>query len=510
MTTPSGVSARSTQGPGARCSSAPRSARSLRSAAWRTGLEATRTARLALQFREGRAHRTSPRTDDQQAKVESRASRRTSPRPAQLMPIHPLMTLKHLLSAAAMVLAASQVHAQNTTATIWSELGANSATNAGVSQHAGLGATGGPDVAVNPANGHVYVAWPWGDGANDEIYVKRWDGTAWAEVGGSATGGGVSNSPTLHSEGPQIAVRAADGHVFVVWRESSLTGLGSDIFGAEFNGSSWQRLGPNNGRISDISPGTDASASGARDPQIILSDVFATAEMPIVAWRCLVTCRSRQRDLRQALDRRGVGGNGGGVGQRVFVAAPERVQSAIRPMDTGRLPECPRHQRRRQHLRPAVSDAGSGGSQHLLRARQPSRRLDVSIRGSSRTTSAGRPWSSRTAAGATARSSIRTACTSAASSATTRCPPTWRGRKSAGSRAASRRRATRWPMATSRPPGERTAPAASTWRPRCIPRLLRSTARTSCGCCNSWAHRGLRWVLISPAARASSRTSQVW
>ncbi len=39
------------------------------------------------------------------------------------------------------------------------------------------------------------VAWQDGAGGDQEIYLRRWNGTAWEELDGSASGGGVSNTP---------------------------------------------------------------------------------------------------------------------------------------------------------------------------------------------------------------------------------------------------------------------------------------------------------------------------
>jgi hypothetical protein len=196
--------------------------------------------------------------------------------------------------ALTIAVSASQDFPFDVTATVWSELGA-SATGVGISNLGGYGATGKPSVAVNRATGDIYVAYPAGiDDDNDEIYVKRWNGSAWVEVGaGSATGGGISQSPTTISESPRIAVRASDGHLFVVWREYSFGGtLPDNIFAAEYNGATWSRLGPDNGRVSDIGTGADANARSATQPQLILSDFVSTDEQPVVAWRCLTNFNS--------------------------------------------------------------------------------------------------------------------------------------------------------------------------------------------------------------------------
>jgi len=94
-----------------------------------------------------------------------------------------------------------------------------------------------------------------------------------AGVGG-ASGAGISNSPSLDSQTPQIAVRPSDGHVFVVWREYNPTTNASDVFASEFNGVSWQSLGS----VSDVAAGVDANISAALEPQIVLSRLSSSDE----------------------------------------------------------------------------------------------------------------------------------------------------------------------------------------------------------------------------------------
>ena len=74
----------------------------------------------------------------------------------------------------------------------WQEVGAGSATGGGISNNTGT--SNNPSVAVAP-DGTPYVAWHDGTSGNHEIYVRRWNGSTWEEVGaGSATGGGITNA----------------------------------------------------------------------------------------------------------------------------------------------------------------------------------------------------------------------------------------------------------------------------------------------------------------------------
>ena len=52
-------------------------------------------------------------------------------------------------------------------------------------------------------NGDIYAAW---ESGGSDIYVKRWNGSDWIEIGaGSASGFGISNNPGA-SRFPSVAV----------------------------------------------------------------------------------------------------------------------------------------------------------------------------------------------------------------------------------------------------------------------------------------------------------------
>src|SRR6187200_2936878 len=101
------------------------------------------------------------------------------------------------------------------TAQLWNEIGAGSASNGGISQ--GTAPASSPSAVINPVNGNVYVAW---EGGNSEIYVRRWTGSEWVQVGNSATGGGVSNNAGA-SRFPSIALTPGEGLPVVAWLDDT-------------------------------------------------------------------------------------------------------------------------------------------------------------------------------------------------------------------------------------------------------------------------------------------------
>jgi hypothetical protein len=99
----------------------------------------------------------------------------------------------------------------------WQEVGAGSASGGGIS--ANDGDSGIPSVAVAP-DGRPYVAWEDDSSGDYEIYVRRWNGSIWEEVGsGSASGGGISDNDG-NSWCPSLAV-APDGRPYVAWHDNS-------------------------------------------------------------------------------------------------------------------------------------------------------------------------------------------------------------------------------------------------------------------------------------------------
>lgn len=113
----------------------------------------------------------------------------------------------------------------------WDQYGL-SATDGGISDDANDSWT--PDIAV--ANGKTYVVWSDQPEAGDsEIYLKVWDGSSWSALGGSATGGGISND-SADSQFPKITVDSG-GKPWVTWQSGD--SASSRIYVKYWNGSSW-------------------------------------------------------------------------------------------------------------------------------------------------------------------------------------------------------------------------------------------------------------------------------
>jgi Ca2+-binding RTX toxin-like protein len=138
----------------------------------------------------------------------------------------------------------------------WAEI-AGSATGSGVS--GGVGAAIDSTVAVG-ADGLRYTAWADTRNGNYEIYVARESASGWEMIGGSAAGGGVSDSRT-DSRRPALLV--FEGRPTVVWTEAN--GNGTDIQGAQYDAGTdtWIALG------ASLTPGGISNTARADQAQIV-------------------------------------------------------------------------------------------------------------------------------------------------------------------------------------------------------------------------------------------------
>lgn len=152
----------------------------------------------------------------------------------------------------------------------WVEVGAGSASGSGVSQT--TGDSNAIELAVD-ATGIPVVGWHDDTSGNFEVYLKRFDGSTWVEIGtGSASGGGISdNSGT--SASAAIAIDA-NGHPVVAWHDD--TSGRREVYLKRFDGSAWLEIGPGSASAGGISLGAGNSAS----PAIALD----ANDHPIVAW----------------------------------------------------------------------------------------------------------------------------------------------------------------------------------------------------------------------------------
>jgi hypothetical protein len=75
-----------------------------------------------------------------------------------------------------------------------------------------------------------YVAWQETTGTASQIFVRRWNGSAWTQLGGS-----LDRDPTQRAEAPAIAIAGATP--YVTWQETS--NVGQHVHVSHWDGSVW-------------------------------------------------------------------------------------------------------------------------------------------------------------------------------------------------------------------------------------------------------------------------------
>ncbi len=133
-----------------------------------------------------------------------------------------------------------------------------------------------PSLALDSA-GNPVVAWQESDGPSN-IYVQRFNGTSWVNVGsGVLSGSSVTGS---NAESPSLALDSS-GNPVVAWRE--FDGAVNKIYVQKFNGSSWGNVGT--GVLTVIGATGDSSESSYYPLNRRLSLALDGLGNPVVAWR---------------------------------------------------------------------------------------------------------------------------------------------------------------------------------------------------------------------------------
>ncbi len=150
----------------------------------------------------------------------------------------------------------------------WVELGVASAAGTGIGESSPLAK---PTLAIDSRN-HPVVAWHAPSSGNTEIFAKQFDGFAWVELGaGSASGGGISHTQGA-STFPTLAA-APTGDLMIAWEEQSAGN--TEIYVRRFDGAQWVELGSGSATGAGISNSTGASVA----PSLAVSN-----ERVCVAW----------------------------------------------------------------------------------------------------------------------------------------------------------------------------------------------------------------------------------
>ena len=193
----------------------------------------------------------------------------------------------------------------------WEEAGSGSATGGGISDNDGTSSA--PSVAAAP-DGALYVAWHDDSDVDeeDEIYVQRWDGNSWEEMGeGSAAGGGISDNDGVSRE-PSLAI-GLDGNPIVAWHDNSPGERNYEIYVRRWGGSAWVEVGTG----SATGGGISGNVGYSTHPSLAISPDGT----PYVAWSDDSTAVENPRSMS--------GAGTGATGLRSGQGLPPGQASAI-------------------------------------------------------------------------------------------------------------------------------------------------------------------------------------
>jgi len=153
----------------------------------------------------------------------------------------------------------------------WEELD-GSASGGGISHNDGASMTANTGCLALDPQGNPVAVWDDDSSGHKEIYCKRWNGTAWVELGESATGGGVSrsNQRAIH---PSVAVDLS-GRPCVSWQDNDASDKGR-IYLRAWTGTAWSPLG-----MSDSGGGISRSPAHTFEPSLAIDP----EGQPVVAW----------------------------------------------------------------------------------------------------------------------------------------------------------------------------------------------------------------------------------
>ncbi len=130
---------------------------------------------------------------------------------------------------------------------------------------------------VLDGSGNPIVAWQESDGFNENIYIRRWTGTAWQSVGAgalSAQNDTSSSSVATPARNPSLAVRGND--IYVAWDEVNVEGISAIYVWKSVNGGAFTSAGNDGGLVNAVHRFT----SGTK-PSLVLD----SNGQPIVAFQ---------------------------------------------------------------------------------------------------------------------------------------------------------------------------------------------------------------------------------
>lgn len=134
----------------------------------------------------------------------------------------------------------------------WQEISTGSASSSGISGYATPSYYSDKPAMIYDTYGNLYIAWQHYKDTYASLYIKKFDGANWSEVGaGSASGDGISTG-SLSCFYPVIALDSAQ-QPYVAWANYNTSTDKGCIYVRRFNGTSWIEVGTGSASGSGIS-----------------------------------------------------------------------------------------------------------------------------------------------------------------------------------------------------------------------------------------------------------------
>jgi hypothetical protein len=168
----------------------------------------------------------------------------------------------------------TDIYAKEFNGTAWTGLAGSDAAG-------GLSATPGDSIEPTAAyvDGKLYVAWTETKDGYGQIYAKVYDGTAWGEAGPGAAGTGGVSATSQRATSPHLA--AAGGRLYLAWTDRNPVeqpGVQARLFVKTWNGTAFAEQLPGDASGGGISPtggvvdGFFLTVDGSGRPTIAWSD----------------------------------------------------------------------------------------------------------------------------------------------------------------------------------------------------------------------------------------------
>ncbi len=159
---------------------------------------------------------------------------------------------------------AENVYVERFNGSSWVSLGTGASSGTGVSKSA----TDVQGVTISASGANVAVAWTETVGGTSQIYLSEYNGVTWGQLGGSASGNGLSDS-TAEAVAPSLAFDGSS--LFAAWQDNR---SGADeIYVARWNGTAWVAAGTgadSGGGVSDTGGMATSPELAANDGQLYL------------------------------------------------------------------------------------------------------------------------------------------------------------------------------------------------------------------------------------------------